>query len=165
MCLQLLVARLGLPMIPIAGEGWSVCPSLLLAAYIVSFNICILYHQLYYTTYGFIINATGIYCILYRFLQSYGVHINHIELSAYTSILNKIMLERNITDENLLTTYDLQQIVEAFKVVSVVPQDPYQQLYCAIESIYNSWDSPSVNMYREVYGIPWVSAVYSICSI
>lgn len=66
------------------------------------------------------------------------------------------MKERNLSNENLLTTFDLQRIVTAFKTITIIPDDPWEQLYNIIESIYNSWDSPSVNMYRDIYGIPWV---------
>lgn len=92
-----------------------------------------------------------------RFIQLYSVHVNRADPALYNGIVDTIMKERNITSESGLTTFDFQKIVTEFKKISSIPEDPWQQLFSAIISIYYSWDHPNVSMYRDIHGIPWVN--------
>lgn len=93
-----------------------------------------------------------------RFLQLFAVHVNGVAPGRFTSVVDRIMQERNIRQELDLTTFDFQQIVEEFKTISAVPDDPWEQLYSCIAAIYKSWDLPSVSRFRDIHGIPWVGA-------
>ena len=91
-----------------------------------------------------------------RSLMSYGTHVLHTPSYIYTNLLQDLLRSRNLTSESQLTTYDYQQLCVLYKNVTAIPEDPYEQIYCALVAVYESWDSTVVNMYRDIYGIPWV---------
>ena len=41
-----------------------------------------------------------------------------------------------------LTLSELQQVVQEFKKLASVPEDPWKQLHEALEAVFNSWLSP-----------------------
>ena len=92
-----------------------------------------------------------------RFLMSYGTRVNRVESHVYSTLLQGLLSGRGLSGEAECTTYDLQQLCTLYKGVTAVPDDPVEQLYSALVAVYESWESSSVNMYRDIYGIPWVS--------
>ncbi len=53
-----------------------------------------------------------------------------------------------------LTAEDWQAVIEIFKTITELPQDPFEQLKRAVEAVFLSWHSPRANVYREMNNIP-----------
>jgi len=83
--------------------------------------------------------------------------VNGVDSSKFNEVLERVFKDRNLLDESQLTTFDLQKIVQDFKVLANVPEDPYQQVYRIIEAIYCSWESPTATQYRSIHGVSDVS--------
>eukprot|EP00600_Ochromonadales_sp_CCMP1393_P015311 CAMPEP_0175033100 /NCGR_PEP_ID=MMETSP0005-20121125/21801_1 /TAXON_ID=420556 /ORGANISM="Ochromonas sp., Strain CCMP1393" /LENGTH=843 /DNA_ID=CAMNT_0016293659 /DNA_START=19 /DNA_END=2546 /DNA_ORIENTATION=+ len=89
-----------------------------------------------------------------RFLQMFGVLVLGVERKHYDEILNTACRKGNFADETQLTVQDLQDIVQSFKTITAVPDDPWEQLRMAVEAIFASWYSAKGMRYRDVHNIP-----------
>jgi pyruvate,orthophosphate dikinase len=66
-----------------------------------------------------------------------------------------------------VTAPELKELVEKYKAYyknvfhEDFPSDPYQQLITAVGAVFESWDNPRANVYRQMNGIPyeWGTAV------
>ncbi len=88
-----------------------------------------------------------------RFLQMYGTVVLNIDKKIYDDILEKACKKQGVQCCSELRTADLQQVVADFKEVAVVPQDPWEQLQVAIESMFCSWYSPRAVKYRDIHNM------------
>lgn len=95
-----------------------------------------------------------------RFLQLYGTNVNGIDPSKFTEVLERVFEDRNLSDESQLTTFDLQKIVQDFKILAEAPEDPYQQIFRIVEAIYCSWESSSATQYRSLRGVSDVRKIF-----
>jgi len=102
-----------------------------------------------------------------RFIQMYsdivlGVsHSNFEEILEEEKISNNVMLDTELTEENL------EQLVKRYKehvketTKKAFPQDPYEQLWGAISAVFDSWKNQRAITYRKLNDIPeeWGTAV------
>lgn len=89
-----------------------------------------------------------------RFLQMFGTVVLGTDKQPYEDILEAARKRRAVPHESLLPVADLQEVVEKFKLLASVPEDPWEQLRMAVEAVFRSWYSPLAVKYRDIHGIP-----------
>ena len=108
-----------------------------------------------------------------RFLQMYGSVVMEVEAHAgehhdpYEVILDKAKAKAKVDDDSGLEEADLRWVVNEFKKLikkrsgKSFPEDPMEQLYGAVNAVFNSWENDRAKVYRAKYGIPaeWGTAV------
>jgi len=108
-----------------------------------------------------------------RFLQMYGSVVMEVEAEAgehhdpYEVILDKAKAKAKVADDSGLEEADLRWVVAEFKKLikkrsgNDFPEDPMDQLYGAVNAVFNSWENDRAKVYRAKYGIPaeWGTAV------
>jgi pyruvate, orthophosphate dikinase len=77
-----------------------------------------------------------------RFLQMFGTVVRKVPKEEFTKIVNETKARDGIVKDSELSAQSLQNIIDQFKKLVEVPDDPFQQLKVAIESIFGSWLTP-----------------------
>jgi len=96
-----------------------------------------------------------------RFIQMFGDVVMGIGDEKFERILNKYKREisRNAQDTDLAVS-DLQKVITDYKALykkeigTPFPQDPYKQLFLAIEAVFKSWNNKRALTYRKINDIP-----------
>ena len=118
-------------------------------------------------------NARFVYDSYRRFVQMYGdvvlglKPVHKDEIDPFEFIIEKKKRERGIKSDTELTAADLKDLVAKFKKAIKektghdFPEDPRQQLWGAIGSVFGSWNNDRAIAYRKMYDIPeaWGTAV------
>lgn len=108
-----------------------------------------------------------------RFVQMYGDVVmglkpqNKEDIDPFEAIIEKVKAEKGIRLDNEFTTEDLQKLVRLFKEAVVsrtqknFPDDPWEQLWGAIQAVFDSWNNDRAILYRKLNNIPdeWGTAV------
>ncbi|MFQ5838409.1 MAG: pyruvate, phosphate dikinase [Thermoplasmata archaeon] len=94
-----------------------------------------------------------------RLLSMFGDTVVGIHRSLFEEELKRRKEAEGVRDDVELDAEAWKGLVEAFKDVykrngKAFPQDPYEQLWEAIEGVFRSWNSSRAVKYREVNGIP-----------
>ena len=84
-----------------------------------------------------------------RFVQMFGTVVLGIDSSKYEDILTNIKTSRGVTSDIGLNASDLLQVVQEFKGLGEVPDDPWLQLSMAIEAVFSSWFTPRLVLESE----------------
>jgi len=94
-----------------------------------------------------------------RLMQMFGSVVLEVEHSAFEHILENVKDTKGAKYDTDLTAEDLQEIVAKYKAkIKEVkgidfPQDPIEQMYAAINAVFNSWNNYRAIRYREINGI------------
>ncbi len=96
-----------------------------------------------------------------RFIQMFGDVVMGIGDEHFERILSKYkrLLSRNAQDTDLQVS-DLQKIIADYKslyekeIGESFPQDPFKQLFLAIEAVFKSWNNKRAITYRKINNIP-----------
>ena len=94
-----------------------------------------------------------------RLMQMFGSVVLEVEHSAFEHILENVKDTKGAKYDTDLTAEDLQEIVAKYKAkIKEVkgidfPQDPLEQMYAAINAVFNSWNNYRAIRYREINGI------------
>ncbi|MFX1418558.1 MAG: pyruvate, phosphate dikinase [Promethearchaeota archaeon] len=96
-----------------------------------------------------------------RFIQMFGDVCMGIGDEKFERILNKYKrdISRNAQDTDLEVN-DLQKVIADYKALyekeigSPFPQDPFKQLFLAIEAVFKSWNNKRAITYRKINNIP-----------
>lgn len=102
-----------------------------------------------------------------RFIQMFSNVVLGISTSHLESNLEDLKEARGVHEDTKLTAEDLKELVSVYKSVIledhgiVFPQDPTEQLWRAIGSVFGSWNNNRAIKYREMHNIPndWGTAV------
>ncbi len=102
-----------------------------------------------------------------RFIQMYSDIVLAIPRSKFEALIEDKKKQRDIKYDIELTGDDWEDIVEKFKELVLketkkeFPEDPEEQLWGAIGSVFKSWNNPRAIEYRRIYNIPdiWGTAV------
>ncbi len=102
-----------------------------------------------------------------RFIQMFGNVVMKIDSSHFEHELEKMKREKGVENDTDLDAEDLKQLVERFKAIykeqtgKDFPQNPEEQLWLAINAVFESWDNERAKVYRRINGIPddWGTAV------
>ena len=102
-----------------------------------------------------------------RFLQIFGDVVLHIDHDDFEHILELHKEQHHIIEDSDLTADILQEIVVDYKALIKEKtshdfvQSPWEQLWLAIEAVFNSWTIQRAKTYRVLHNIPesWGTAV------
>ncbi|MCH8474058.1 MAG: pyruvate, phosphate dikinase [Opitutales bacterium] len=108
-----------------------------------------------------------------RFIQMYGDVVMGVQPAdenahePFDHCMDKLKKELGITEDNDLTTENLQELIKRYKALikeytdSSFPDDVWEQLWGSIGAVFNSWQNERATLYRQKYNIPaaWGTAV------
>ena len=95
-----------------------------------------------------------------RLLQMFGNVVLGINHEKFEEILTRKKEERGIKYDMELSTEDLKEIIKGYNEIVKIetgkefPQDAKEQLWLAIEAVFNSWNTPRAKTYRKINHIP-----------
>jgi pyruvate,orthophosphate dikinase len=98
-------------------------------------------------------NVRWVFNLFRSFLHSFGTVVLGVQSVCYTYVLERACRERGVKHESELTEADLIGVVNEFKALTPVPDDPWEQLNLAVEGIFNWWRSPNTTAYRDLHKI------------
>lgn len=94
-----------------------------------------------------------------RLMQMFGSVVLEVEHSAFEHILENVKDTKGAKFDTDLTAEDLQEVVSRYKAkireVKGIefPQDPIDQMYAAINAVFNSWNNYRAIRYRQINDI------------
>ena len=93
-----------------------------------------------------------------RLLNMFGTVVLEMPHHAFEKEMSALKARVGVKLDTELTADHLKELVELYKKVyvthgKVFPTDPYEQLYMAINAVFNSWHSERAIKYREAEGI------------
>ncbi len=93
-----------------------------------------------------------------RFLQMFGDIVMNIDRHKFEKELEKMKEEKGYKLDTDLTADDLKELVKKFKEIykeegKEFPQDPWKQLWAAIDAVFGSWMNERAVTYRKIHGI------------
>ncbi len=108
-----------------------------------------------------------------RFVQMYGDVVlgmkpaTQEDTDPFEEIIEKLKEEKGVELDTQLNTEDLQELVKRFKkavkdtIGKEFPEDPWEQLWGSVMSVFDSWMNERAKYYRKINGIPeeWGTAV------
>jgi pyruvate, orthophosphate dikinase len=108
-----------------------------------------------------------------RFVQMYGDVVlgmkpeSKVDNDPFEEIMDELKEARGVENDNELTVEDLKEMVEKFKAAVKkqtghdFPTDPWEQLWGAVMAVFDSWETPRAQYYRNMNQIPgdWGTAV------
>lgn len=95
-----------------------------------------------------------------RFISLFGSIVLDIDSEVFHVAMENLKTERKVKYDTELNSADLQKLVEIFKRIiqektgKPLPQDPYEQLFMAIEAVFASWNGKRAVDYRREFKIP-----------
>jgi pyruvate,orthophosphate dikinase len=102
-----------------------------------------------------------------RFIQMFGNVVMGLNSSLFESILEDLKEARGIEEDGLLDVSDLKKLICIYKQVILenlgigFPEDPWEQLWQSVASVFKSWNNERASTYRELNGFDhdWGTAV------
>ncbi len=108
-----------------------------------------------------------------RFVQMYGDVVLDLkpqtktDIDPFEEIMDQVKEEKGVKSDVDLKTEDLKELVKRFKIAIKkrkginFPEDPWKQLWGAIEAVFGSWNADRAIKYRQINKIPgdWGTAV------
>ncbi|MCP3968674.1 MAG: pyruvate, phosphate dikinase [Lentisphaerae bacterium] len=91
-----------------------------------------------------------------RFIQMFGNVVLGIEHHSFEHALDFVKKSKGVELDTDLTTDCLKEVIEKYMAVvraetgEEFPTDPKQQLWRGIQAVFDSWDNPRANRYREI---------------
>ncbi len=95
-----------------------------------------------------------------RFIQMFSDVVLEISKYKFDNILESEKENNNLELDTELTIENLKNIIKEYKELVFketrkrFPQDPKEQLLMAIEAVFDSWNNPRANVYRQLHDIP-----------
>ncbi len=108
-----------------------------------------------------------------RFIQMFGDVVlgmkpaSKEDANPFEAVIEELKQEKGVEKDIDLTTLDLQEMVTRFKKAvkeatgKEFPEDPWDQLWSSIMSVFDSWNTDRAKYYRMMHGYPseWGTAV------
>lgn len=94
-----------------------------------------------------------------RFIQMYGDVVMGVHGSDFETLLEAYKQKNNIENDNQIDADDWKDIVAAYKKLiskeagQEFPTDPHEQLWGAIDAVFESWMTPRAVTYRQINDI------------
>jgi len=104
-------------------------------------------------------NARFVWDAYRRLIQMFGNVVHQIDSELFEDVLTRIKNMKKVTLDIDLNADDLKLVVEQYKEIykeemgEEFPQNPYNQLWSAIDSVFNSWSNARAIKYRELNNI------------
>ena len=95
-----------------------------------------------------------------RLVQMYGEVVSGVDGHRFEQALTDLKAARGVTQDVDLSADDLRELVATFAEIyeaeagSPFPEDPAAQLQRAYRAVFDSWNAPRAQVYRETYDIP-----------
>ena len=95
-----------------------------------------------------------------RFIQMFSDVVLKVAKYNFEHALDAAKREKGFSFDTDLTVEDLRALVKTYKDIvmketrKAFPQDPQTQLIMAVNSVFESWDNPRANIYRNINDIP-----------
>lgn len=95
-----------------------------------------------------------------RFIQMFGDVVQEVEHQRFEDILEEIRQRRGVTSDAALDESDLEEVIERFSAAirdatgKEFPSAPEEQLFLAVQAVFDSWNTPRAIVYRQVNKIP-----------
>ncbi|MEM4396055.1 MAG: pyruvate, phosphate dikinase [Candidatus Woesearchaeota archaeon] len=91
-----------------------------------------------------------------RLIQMFGDVV--LNLDGFEEELEKLKKERKVKYDSELSAEDLKELIKRYKEIykkhkKEFPQDPYKQLFLAIDAVFNSWNNERAKTYRKINNI------------
>ncbi len=106
-----------------------------------------------------------------RFLSLFGNIVLNISDEKFHLTMEQLKQDRNVKLDLELDTEDLKVLVDIYKQIiqeatgEPIPQDPYRQLFMAIEAVFSSWNGKRAVDYRREFKITPKVANGTACNI
>lgn len=102
-----------------------------------------------------------------RFISMFGDVVLSIDFNEFEKILESLKKEKKVDSDTELKVEDLKYLIDAYKKIIQeqkgfsFPQNPKDQLFMAINAVFDSWKNPRAEIYRSLNNIPgdWGTAV------
>ena len=94
-----------------------------------------------------------------RFLSLFGTIVLNISDDDFHLAMEKLKEDRKVTQDTELSAQDMQELVNIYKQIiqdktgKPISQDPYNQLFMAIEAVFASWNGKRAVDYRREFKI------------
>ena len=94
-----------------------------------------------------------------RFIQIYAEVVQEVAPDPFEECLAEHKAAAGVELDYQLTAEQLQAVTRDFKAIaresagSAPPDDPWEQLFGAVEAVFRSWNNPRAIVYRNQYGI------------
>ena len=94
-----------------------------------------------------------------RFIQIYAEVVQEVPPEPFEECLAEHKDRAGVELDYQLTAEQLQAVTADFKEIALEsagaapPEDPWQQLFGAMEAVFRSWNNPRATVYRNQYGI------------
>lgn len=91
-----------------------------------------------------------------RFIQMFANIVDEIPMVHFETLLERAKEDKGVEDDTELTAEDLKALSERYlekyeqEAGTPFPQDPYEQLYAAVEAVFKSWNNDRAILYREI---------------
>lgn len=89
-----------------------------------------------------------------RFLYMFGNIVLGVEEKQFDAILDVQKEREGVRLDQELSVEGLKKVVAEYKRLADVPQEPEQQLFMAVEAVFNSWNNKRARNYRQHQGLP-----------
>lgn len=95
-----------------------------------------------------------------RFIQMFSNVVLGVDVFFFEQYLEKIREEKGYTTDPELTAEDWQEVIEGYKGIvkkhtkKPFPNEPKEQLFLAIEAVFDSWHNQRAIVYRRLNKIP-----------
>ncbi|WP_243664890.1 pyruvate, phosphate dikinase, partial [Rhodothermus marinus] len=94
-----------------------------------------------------------------RFIDMFGDVVMGVKHDYFEEVLDALKKEKGVREDTELDAEALKKLVRRYKEVyrqhtgSLFPEDPYEQLYKAINAVFESWNSERAVKYRQIHKI------------
>jgi pyruvate, orthophosphate dikinase len=105
-------------------------------------------------------NARFAYDSYRRFIQMFCNVVLDINVFFFEQLLEEVREHKGYTSDPEMTSEDWQEVIKGYKKIvkkhtrKDFPQDPKEQLFLAINAVFNSWNNQRAIVYRRLNKIP-----------
>lgn len=89
-----------------------------------------------------------------RFIQMFANVVLGADGAQFEQVIDDYKKANNKSVDIDMEAEDWQRVIDHFKQLVDLPQDPFRQLLLAVEAVFQSWHTPRANVYREMNNIP-----------
>ena len=89
-----------------------------------------------------------------RFIQMFGSIVLGISEKKFDNVLEKRKKEEKAKTDQEISVEGLKKVVEDYKKIASIPDDPKKQLFMAVEAVFKSWNNKRARNYRKYQGLP-----------
>ena len=89
-----------------------------------------------------------------RFIQMFGSVVLGIDEKKFDNALEKRKRQEKAKTDQELSVDGLKKVVQDYKKIASVPDEPEEQMFMAVEAVFKSWNNKRARSYRKHQGLP-----------